>query len=209
MTVRSFIGRLATDARFYHVICRAGRPGQHRLLPLAALRYRGLWLLTGHRITHFSVTRRNLRSPLWWLARLSVNVTTYFSALLCRSEIRGDCHIGDCVYLSNRGYLICGADSIGSGSVIHDHCTFGYAVAEGKEGRPKIGQNVWVGPNCIIAGELSIGDGATILPGSFLTYSVPAGALVGGNPARIVRGNFDNSTLRSSLDPAAGTVNTP
>jgi acetyltransferase-like isoleucine patch superfamily enzyme len=38
-----------------------------------------------------------------------------------------------------------------------------------------------------------------VLPGSFLTYSVPPGAVVKGNPAAIVRRNFDNSELRRSL----------
>jgi acetyltransferase-like isoleucine patch superfamily enzyme len=58
---------------------------------------------------------------------------------------------------------------------------------------------VWIGPNCIIVGALSVGDGATVLPNSVLTFSVPAGAVVKGNPARIVRTDFDNSGLRRSL----------
>jgi acetyltransferase-like isoleucine patch superfamily enzyme len=44
-----------------------------------------------------------------------------------------------------------------------------------------------------------VGDGATVLPGSFLTFSVSPGAVVKGNPAVIVRKNFDNSELRRSL----------
>ena len=51
----------------------------------------------------------------------------------------------------------------------------------------------------MIAGPLTIGDGATVLPGSVLTFSVPPRAVVKGNPAQIVRTNFDNSGLRRSL----------
>jgi serine O-acetyltransferase len=110
-----------------------------------------------------------------------------------------DCEIGAGAYLSNHGYLLCGAHKIGAGSLIHDRCTFGNTVADGGKGRPTIGKNVWIGPNCIIAGSLTVGDGATVLPGSVLTFSVPPRAVVHGNPARILRTDFDNSGLRRSL----------
>ncbi len=58
---------------------------------------------------------------------------------------------------------------------------------------------MWIGPNCIIGGAITVGDGATALPGSFLTYSVPPRAVVKGNPAAIVLRCFDNSALRRSL----------
>lgn len=73
------------------------------------------------------------------------------------------------------------------------------AVGSGRTDRPRVGANVWIGPDCVIAGKLNIGDGATILPGSYLTFSVPPLSVVKGNPARVVRENFDNSALRKSL----------
>ena len=110
-----------------------------------------------------------------------------------------DCEIGAGAYLSNQGYLLCGAHGIGAGSLIHDRCTFGHTVADGGQGRPTIGKNVWIGSNCVIAGSVTVGDGATVLPGSILTFSVPPRAVVKGNPARIVRTDFDNAGLRRSL----------
>jgi serine acetyltransferase len=160
---------------------------------------RGLWLLTFHRIAHYCLRQRRVRSPIWWFARLCKSVGTCCSVIFCKSAVSADCEIRGVVYLSNRGYLMCGARSIGAHSVIHERCTFGYAVARGDEGRPDIGKHVWIGPNCIIAGSVTVGDGATVLPGSFLTFNVPPGALVKGNPALIVRDFFDNSALRRSL----------
>jgi len=186
------------DARLYQALNCTGRSGWGSLLWIV-LGSRGLWLLTFHRMAHFCLRYRNLRNPLWWLARLCTSVGTFFSVLCCRSQLSEDCEIGAGAYLSNRGYLLCGAHTIGAGSVIHDRCTFGHLVAEGGEGRPSIGKNVWIGPNCVIAGELSVGDGATVLPDSVLTYSVPPRAVVKGNPARVVRRDFDNSRLRRSL----------
>jgi serine acetyltransferase len=170
---------------------------------------RGLWLLTFHRISHYCLRRRQVRSPLWWFARLFKSIGSCFNVLLCRSQFTADCEIGGAAYLSNRGYLLCGARSIGAGSLIHDRCTFGYTVADGGEGRPVIGNDVWVGPNCIIAGALMVGDGATVLPGTFLTFSVAPRAVVGGNPAVVVRKDFDNSMLRHSLSVAHDIAGDP
>jgi len=160
---------------------------------------RGLWLLTSHRLAYLCLCRRNLRSPLWWVARLCKGLGSVFNLLWCRSELAEDCAIEGVAYLSNRGYLLCGALSIGAGSLIHERCTFGQTVAGGGVGRPTIGNDVWIGPGCVIAGPLTIGDGATVLPGSVLTFSVAPRTVVGGNPAQVMRRNFDNSWLRRSL----------
>lgn len=193
-----FVRQLLADVRFYHRLTRAGPPGQ-AALAWTMLRNRGLWLLTFHRIGHYCLRRRRVRNPIWWFARACKSIGTCFNVLFCRSQLSEDCEIGGAAYLSNRGYLLCGARSIGAGSLIHDRCTFGYTVADGGEGRPVIGRNVWIGPNCIIAGSLTVGDGATVLPGAFLTFSVAPRAVVKGNPAVVMRKDFDNSPLRRSL----------
>jgi hypothetical protein len=184
--------------RFYQGLSGAGGSGAGSLAR-TLLRNRGLWLLTGHRIAHLCLHQRNARSPVWWVVRLCKSLGCGFNVLWCRSQFAEDCEIEGVAYLSNDGYLLCGALSIGSGSLIHNRCTFGQTVAGGGQGRPTIGKGVWIGPDCVIAGQLTVGDGATVLPGSVLTFSVPPRAVVKGNPARIVRTNFDNSELRRSL----------
>jgi acetyltransferase-like isoleucine patch superfamily enzyme len=193
-----FVRQFVADARFYRALRRVGR-SEAGSLAWTMLRNRGLWLLTSHRIAYFCLRRRNLRSPVWWIARLCKSFGAGFNVLCCRSQFAADCEIDGVAYLSNQGYLFCGALSIGAGSLIHDRCTFGHTVAGGGDGRPTIGKDVWIGPDCVIAGPLTVGDGATVLPGSVLTFSVPPGAVVKGNPARIVQTNFDNSGLRGSL----------
>lgn len=193
-----FVHQLMADARFYQRLRRSAN-GRAASLAWTLLSNRGLWLLTFHRIAYYCARRRNARAPIWWCARVLQAFGTGFTVVVCRSDLRGDCEIGAPAYLSNGGYLICGARSIGAGSIIHERCTFGYPVARRSEGRPVIGRNVWIGPNCIIVGAITIGDGATVLPGSFLTYSVPPGAVVKGNPAAMIRRDFDNSGLRRSL----------
>jgi len=50
-----------------------------------------------------------------------------------------------------------------------------------------IGSNVLIGACSIIAPGVTIGDGATIAPGTLVTRDVPPGALAMGNPMRIKR----------------------
>jgi serine acetyltransferase len=143
---------------------------------------------------------KNYWSLGWWLARGCESIGRFRNTLMSKSELRGDCDIGAPVYLSDKGYIICGAQSIGAGSIIHDHVTFGNAVGSGKKGRPRVGTNVWIGPKCIFAGPVTIGDGCTILPGTYLSYDVPPGSVIQGNPARIViKSGFDNQHIRKTL----------
>ncbi len=160
---------------------------------------RGLWFTLCYRIIYYSTNNKNLRSPSWWIARLLEIPASAYKTAVCKSDVLGDCIIEPGVYLPDRGYLTCGALSIGSGTVIHDHITFGMAVANRNSGRPRIGKNVWIGPNSIVAGGIEVGDGCTILAGTYLTYNIPANTVVRGNPARIIHENFDNSEIRSSL----------
>lgn len=50
-----------------------------------------------------------------------------------------------------------------------------------------IGDNVWVGGAAVICPGVEIGDDAVIGAGSVVTRDVPAGAVVAGNPARLLR----------------------
>ena len=53
-------------------------------------------------------------------------------------------------------------------------------------GRPvTIGANVWIGAGAIILPGVVIGDEAIVGAGSIVTRSVPSGATVVGNPARV------------------------
>ncbi|MHB8813206.1 MAG: serine O-acetyltransferase [Steroidobacteraceae bacterium] len=61
---------------------------------------------------------------------------------------------------------------------------------------PTVGDTVWIGAHATVLGPVSIGDGATIGPGSRVIRAVPERALVLGNPARIVFRAFDNSGIQ-------------
>jgi acetyltransferase-like isoleucine patch superfamily enzyme len=53
-----------------------------------------------------------------------------------------------------------------------------------------IEDDVWVGTRAIILSGVTIGRGAVIAAGAVVTKSVPPYAIVGGNPAKIIRMRF-------------------
>jgi serine O-acetyltransferase len=56
-------------------------------------------------------------------------------------------------------------------------------------GYPIIEDEVWIGPHAIIVGDVTIGRGCRIAGGAFVTASVPAHTIVGGNPAVVLKTN--------------------
>ena len=51
----------------------------------------------------------------------------------------------------------------------------------------KIGNNVWVGGNTVIAPGVTIGDNVVIGAGSIVTKDLPANVVAAGNPCRVIR----------------------
>lgn len=54
-------------------------------------------------------------------------------------------------------------------------------------GRVIIGENAFIGANCIILPGVRIGNNAIVGAGSVVTKDVPPNAIVAGNPAKFVR----------------------
>ena len=50
-----------------------------------------------------------------------------------------------------------------------------------------IGDDVWVGSHVVVLDGVTVGDKAVLAAGAVVTKDVPAGAVVGGNPARLLR----------------------
>ena len=58
-----------------------------------------------------------------------------------------------------------------------------------------LGSDVWIGNNAMIPGGIRIGHGAVVAAGAVVTKDVPPYAIVGGNPARVIRYRFNDDDI--------------
>lgn len=98
--------------------------------------------------------------------------------------INGGCHIQD------QGGITLGDDCLIGHNVVFATLNHFIEPSERASLRPApivLGKNVWVGSSSTILQGVTIGDNAIIAAGSVVTKDVPANAIVGGVPARLIR----------------------
>lgn len=119
-----------------------------------------------------------LLAPLKWLMMV-----------LTKCDIGSSACMEPGVCLSDQGHIIFGAAHTGHGTIVGTRVTVGRRLVDAAH--PTIGRNVRIGNDCVVYGPIHVGDGATLLAGTVLSKSVPPGAVVEGNPARLIRkGHF-------------------
>ena len=64
---------------------------------------------------------------------------------------------------------------------------------------PIIGNDVWIGQDVVLSLGVRVGQGAIIAANALVTKDVPPYAIVGGNPAKIIRYRFDELTIERLL----------
>jgi serine O-acetyltransferase len=158
----------------------------------------GLRIILIHRLAHWLYLSHKNGGKLKWLWRVMLIPTGLLKLTMMKistkSDISKDCEIEGGVCFSDQGNIIFGAKKAGAGTVIGTRVTVG--MNRTGMGRPEIGRNVWIGSDCVVFGAITIGDGATLLPGTVLSKSIPPGVVMQGNFPRLVLRNFDNTELR-------------
>lgn len=108
-------------------------------------------------------------------------------------QIPPNTEIGKGFYIGHSGRII-----INPATVLGKNINISTGVVIGQENRgkrkgvPVIGNNVWIGANSVIVGNIKIGDDVLIAPLSFVNFNVPSHSVVIGNPAKIIA--KDNAT---------------
>lgn len=69
-----------------------------------------------------------------------------------------------------------------------------------KAGDTVIGNDVWIGSEAIIMPGVKVGDGAVIGTRALVTRDVEPYAIIGGNPARVIRKRFDDDSIAMLLE---------
>ena len=93
-------------------------------------------------------------------------------------------------------------------SIVSHHAEVGdYSTIAGGvciSGNVRVGQHCYLGSNCTIRNGLLLGDGCLIGMGSVVLQDVPPGAVVAGNPARLLRqGHVTESTNKTEESVAS------
>jgi acetyltransferase-like isoleucine patch superfamily enzyme len=67
------------------------------------------------------------------------------------------------------------------------------------KGAPTVGNDVWIGYEAVILSGVHVGDGAVVGAHSVVTKDVPPYAIVGGNPARVLKYRFSEELIQEYL----------
>lgn len=98
-------------------------------------------------------------------------------------QIYPETNIGEGLYLGHWGSLVINPNAkIGINCNIAQGVTIGQQNRGKNEGYPVIGNEVWIGPNAVIVGNVTIGNNVLVAPNSYVNFSVPSNSVVMGNP---------------------------
>jgi virginiamycin A acetyltransferase len=114
-----------------------------------------------------------------------------------------------CMIASDVTFIMNGANHLTEGISSYPFAVFGGDWANAMEGKTYpnrgniiIGNDVWLGYKSVVMSGVTIGHGAIIGAYSVVTKDVPPYAIVGGNPAKIIRKRFSDSDIERLLKRA-------
>lgn len=146
----------------------------------------GFWATFQYRVAHWiyeKITWQPFRFVFLFLALLwqkGVEITTGIS-------IPASVKIGHSFYIGHFGGIIVNANvTIGTNCNISQGVTIGVSGTNENRGMPRIGNDVYVGANAVVAGKITIGNNVLIGACSLVTNSVLEGEVVIGVPAVVV-----------------------
>lgn len=97
-------------------------------------------------------------------------------------------NLGPGVFVLNHPYsTILNAKKIGSNFTVRNLTTLGNKADDRPDERPVIGDNVMLGANVTIVGDVSVGNNVIIGAGCVVTKDIPDNVVVGGVPGRILK----------------------
>ena len=101
-------------------------------------------------------------------------------------DIAPSTKIGYGLYLGHPNNITVNPNAvIGNNCNLNKGCTIGQENRGKRKGTPTLGNNVWVGTNAVIVGNITIGDDVLIAPLSYVNQDIPSHSIAIGNPCII------------------------
>jgi virginiamycin A acetyltransferase len=111
-----------------------------------------------------------------------------------------------CMIASDVTFIMNGANHLTEGISSYPFAVFGGDWSNAMDGKTYpnrgdivVGNDVWLGYKSVVMSGVKIGDGAIIGAYSVVTKDVPPYAIVGGNPAKIIRKRFSDFDIERLL----------
>lgn len=136
------------------------------------------------------------------ISKIVIGKRTYGQIYLTDfSEANTKLYIGSyCSIAPNVRFLLGGEHQLNSISTFpFKTICFGAPKEAGSKGNIVIHDDVWIGDGAIICSGVTIGQGAVVAAGAVVTKNVAPYAIVGGNPAKIIRYRLNDTILRNQL----------
>ena len=154
--------------------------------------YPGLWAVWFHRVSH----------TLWHIKlRLLARLLSQVSRFLTGVDIHPGAQLGRRLFIDHATGVV-----IGETAIVGDDVTLYQGVTLGGTGKghgkrhPTLCDNVFVGNNANILGNITIGDNSRVGAGSVVLADVPPNSTVVGVPAHIVYRNGERVLITDPHD---------
>ncbi len=145
----------------------------------------GFWALLVYRFGHarFIIKNKLIRAP-WTVLHLILHKLT---EIFCGISIGSTAIIGRRLCIEHHGCIVIhGASVIGDDCLIRHGVTLGNTGFDDPFGAPRLGNRVQIGAGAKILGRVTVGDDVIIGANAVVIRDVPANAVVGGVPARVL-----------------------
>jgi len=140
--------------------------------------YPGVWAIYIHRVAHFLF---KLRLPFF------PRFISQLSRFLTGIDIHPGARIGKGFFIDHGAGVVIGETAvIGDNVTLYQGVTLGGTGKEKGKRHPTIDDNVTIGAEAIVLGNITIGDSSRIGAGALVTKSVCPDCTVVGNPARVI-----------------------
>jgi serine O-acetyltransferase len=125
---------------------------------------------------------------LWSIGLKTISrIWAYWGRAVTGVEIHPAAKIGRRLVIDHGMGVVVGETAIiGDDVLIYHGVTLGSRTGQKGKRHPTLGNNVVIGAQATVLGNITIGDGASVGAASVVTRDVPAGTTVVGNPAKSI-----------------------